>query len=221
MDIYVKLRKGDCVFKREGRIIFKSKKIDNNNVKQWIKTIQSIPKKQKTLLIGIDGCGGSGKSTLANKLKKEDLDVNLVPMDDFFLPSSQRIDAVPGEKPIGSDFDWKRVFKEVIEPLSQNEEGYYQRYDWEKDKLLEWIKVPIGGIVIIEGVYSLRNELVDNYDYTIWVECPRDIRLLRGLERDGESSRKIWENNWMVSEELYMKKHKPFEKADLLVSGTK
>ena len=44
-------------------------------------------KKQSTLMIGIDGCGGSGKSTLADKINNF-LDVTIVHIDDFYLPSS-------------------------------------------------------------------------------------------------------------------------------------
>ncbi|WP_404338187.1 uridine kinase [Planococcus rifietoensis] len=183
--------------------------------------MDSMPRKQETLLIGIDGCGGSGKSTLAKQLKKACSDVTLVQMDDFYLPSSQLLVVPPEEKPIGADFDWRRMLKDVLEPLSRNKEGCYQRYDWEKDELAERHTVPVGGIVAIEGVYSLRNELVDKYDYTIWVDCPRDTRLSRGLERDGEGARDMWVNNWMVSEDLYVEKHKPVERADLVVTGTK
>ena len=142
-------------------------------------------------------------------------------MDDFYLPSSQLINIHPKEKAIGADFDWGRMLKDVIEPISRNKEGCYQRYDWEKDDLAEWHTVPVGGIVVIEGVYSLRNEVVDKYDYTIWVDCPRDMRLSRGLERDGEDARDMWVNNWMISEDLYVKEHNPLGRADLVVNGTK
>ncbi|WP_257209011.1 uridine kinase [Bacillus sp. AFS031507] len=188
---------------------------------QLVSSINSIPQKQQTLLIGIDGCGGSGKSTLANKLKDEFSNVTVVHMDDFYLPSSQLIKTHPEKKNIGADFDWKRVLNQVLEPISQNREGRYQRYDWETDDIAEWHTVPIGGIVIIEGVYSIRNELANKYDFTIWVDCPREIRLSRGLERDGEEARFIWENNWMISEDIYVENQKPFERVDLIVNGTK
>ncbi len=109
----------------------------------------------------------------------------------------------------------------MLEPLCQEKEGCYQRYDWEMDSLAEWHTVPIGGIVIIEGVYTIRKELADKYDYKIWLDCPREIRLSRGLERDGEEAREMWESNWMVSEDMYVEEHKPFESADLIVSGIK
>ncbi|MBM7660044.1 uridine kinase [Bacillus mesophilus] len=186
---------------------------------QLIREIDSIASNQSTLLIGIDGCGGSGKSTLTRKLKDQCSNVTIVHKDDFFLPSSQLIKKHPTQKPIGADFDWKRLLHQVIEPIRQNKEGRYQRYDWEKDELAEWQSVPVGGIVVIEGVYSTRKELADLYDFTIWVECPRETRLARGIERDGEQARETWENNWMISEDIYVKEDQPHNRADLIVSG--
>ncbi|MBN9653371.1 AAA family ATPase [Halobacillus sp. GSS1] len=180
-----------------------------------------MPRKQSTLLIGIDGCGGSGKSTFAKEFKEKCSNVTVVHMDDFYLPSSQLMKADPKQKPIGADFDWKRILNQVLEPISQNQEGYYQSYDWEADELAGWQTVPVGGTVIIEGVYSIRNELANKYDITIWVDCPRETRLSRGLERDGEEARDMWENNWMISEDLYMEEQKPFERADFIFHGTK
>ncbi|MFT9818162.1 uridine kinase family protein [Lysinibacillus sp. NPDC056185] len=185
-----------------------------------IRSINSIQKKQSTLLIGIDGCGGAGKSTLANKLKDEFSNVTVVHMDDFYLPSSQLIKTSTEKKPVGADFDWKRVLNQVLEPINQNIKTRYQRYDWDADDMAEWHSVPVGGTVIVEGVYSIRKELSNKYDFTIWVDCPRETRLSRGLERDGEEARDMWENNWMISEDIYVEKHKPFERADIIVFGT-
>ncbi len=192
-----------------------------NNFEQVVSLIDLIPKKQSTLLIGVDGCGGSGKSTLANKLKEKCFHVSIVHMDDFYLPSSKIIKSSPEKKPIGADFDWKRVLNQILEPISQNLEGRYQRCDREKDKLTEWHTVPIGGIVIVEGVYSIREELANKYDFTIWVECPRETRLLRGLERDGNEALEMWENNWMIPEDIYVQEHKPHQRADIMSIGTK
>lgn len=190
---------------------------DFQSIDHLIKSIDYIPRKQKTLLVGIDGCGGSGKSTLANFLNEQCSNVTVVHMDDFYFPSDQIIKKPPTLKPIGADVDWKRVVKQVLEPISRNNEGHYQRYDWESDQLAEWHQVPISGIVIIEGVYSTRNELSNLYDFTIWVDCPRETRLSRGLERDGEEARGMWEDNWMISEDLYVKVHQPHHRAHLVV----
>ena len=51
-------------------------------------------------------------------------------------------------------------------------------------------------------------------------ECLRAIRLARGIARDGEQARTIWEQDWMPKEDDYVKTHLPHERADLLVNGT-
>ncbi|PFN99656.1 uridine kinase [Bacillus sp. AFS076308] len=196
---------------------FKVKKGEFPSFEQWINSVPNLPRKQSTLLIAIDGCGGSGKSTLAKLLSEKRPNVIIVHMDDFYFPREQIIQRPPIQKTIGADVDWQRVLKQVIEPISQERPARYQRYDWDSDQLAEWHDVPIGKIVIIEGVYSSRNELAGYYDFTIWVDCPRELRLSRGIERDGESARDIWENNWMVAEDLYVQKHRPQDRVDLVV----
>ncbi|HDR7676496.1 AAA family ATPase [Bacillus wiedmannii] len=175
---------------------------------------------QSLLIIGIDGCGGAGKSTLANKIKSKFSTVTIVHMDDFYLPSSQIINEHPTNQSIGADFDWKRLLQEVLDPISNGIEGCYKRYDWETDSLAETHTVPAIGIVIIEGVYATRQELAEMYDLKIWVNCPRETRIKRGIARDGEIARDMWENNWMVAEDMYVESHKPHEFADYIIDGT-
>ena len=40
--------------------------------------------------------------------------------------------------------------------------------------------------------------------YTIWVDCPCEVRLRRGVERDGERMRAVWVEEWMPAEDLYV-----------------
>lgn len=175
---------------------------------------------QSLLIIGIDGCGGAGKSTLANKIKSNFSTVTIVHMDDFYLPSTKIVNENPTNKSIGADFDWKRLLQEVLDPISNGVEGCYKRYDWETDSLVESHIVPANGIVIIEGVYATRQELAGMYDLKIWVNCPRETRIKRGIARDGEAARDMWENNWMIAEDMYVESHKPHEFADVIIDGT-
>lgn len=163
-----------------------------------------MPRKQKTLLIGIDGFGGAGKSTLAQKIMNSFEDSTIVQMDDFYFKDH---------------FDWQRLKMQVLQPLSENLVSKYQRYNWQTENLAEWNKIEVGGIVIVEGVYSTRSELAGFYDYKIWVETPREVRLQRGIERDGELMRKMWENVWMPEEDFYAENDLPRERADLIING--
>ncbi|WP_274366079.1 uridine kinase family protein [Paenibacillus thermotolerans] len=183
-------------------------------------TITASKRKTETFLIGIDGCGGSGKSTFAEELRRQSPEtVTVIHMDDFYKPSEQRGTAGGNEAEAGGNFDWRRLLAQVIEPLRRNETSRYQRYDWETDRLAEWREVPPGGIVIVEGVTSLRRELRDYYDYTVWVDTPRTVRLQRGIERDGERQRVVWEEQWMPAEDRYVAEHRPGEYASVVIEG--
>ena len=80
--------------------------------------------------------------------------------------------------------------------------------------------MPADAVVLLEGVYS-TSELLRLYcDYTIWIECPYDVRLRRGLERDGESMRATWVDHWMPAEDRYVEAEHPEAKADLVIDGS-
>lgn len=167
-------------------------------------------------MVGIDGCGAAGKSTLATRLRMaltdRGRDSAIVQMDDFFLPTALR-NRTPADA-VGSAFDWRRLRDEVLVPLRAGQRARYQRYDWPSDALAKWHGVP-NGIVIVEGVYSTRVELRQFYHLTVWVECPRSVRLARGIERDGEAARRRWEEEWMPAEDLYVNEQSPHTRADL------
>lgn len=180
--------------------------------------VQSF-KKDKTFLIGVDGCGGSGKSSFARWLSQHVGGV-VIHMDDFFLPSSIRTKKIGYEKPIAGDYDIQRVKTQILAPLREDKSTRYQRYDWVDDALAEWHDVPAGGFVLIEGVYALLPDLRDFYDFKVWVETPYDIRLKRGVERDGEGMRSRWTDDWMPSEQRYIDTLKPQNAANLVLDGS-
>ncbi len=175
------------------------------------------------LLMGIDGPGGAGKSTftaaLARRLQQERISVTIVRMDDFFLPSTQRPAGCGTDKPLGGDFDWQRLRDQVLIPLMHHQPASYQRYDWPTDRLAEWQTLADYQVVIVEGVYALRHELRALYDLTIWIDCPRPIRLARGIVRDGEAARAQWEHDWMPAEDHYIATERPHLTANFHVTN--
>jgi uridine kinase len=187
----------------------------------WLSSLlDRLPRRHATLLVGIDGPGGAGKSSFTQGLARIRGDVTVVEMDDFFLPSSARLPGNPRSKPIGADFDWQRLQAQVLAPLNQDQPSWYQRYDWEHDQLAEWHTVPVGGVVLVEGVYATRDELAACYDFTIWLECPAEIRLARGITRNGEGIREIWEQDWVVAEDRYIQRQQPEQRADLIIDSS-
>jgi uridine kinase len=174
------------------------------------------PRRKLTLLVGIDGPGGAGKSSLARALASLDPAMTIVAMDAFHRPAAERPRA-QGEAPeIAADVDWRRLRNQVLLPLQRNRLAQYQAYDREADCLLEWRQVPVGGIVLVEGVYACMKQLASGYDFRIWV-VPR--RGEPGRDRHGGATSSA-ETSPVSAEEAYIAAHDPAGSADLIVDAS-
>jgi len=172
---------------------------------------------RKARVVAIDGCGGSGKSSLARHLAAGWAGAVVIEMDDFYRPSAERVQQPEAH---GGNYDRERLILAVLEPLAAGRGGRYQRYDWDEDRLAERHQVPAGALVILAGVYSSSRPLRPHLHYTIWVDCPHELRLLRGIERDGEGMRASWVREWMPAEDRYVEAEAPQARADLVLDGS-
>jgi hypothetical protein len=130
---------------------------------------------------------------MARRIESELPDVQVVQFDDFYVDT---IDKTIDRK-IGDHFDWIRLREEVLVPLTQKREANYQVYDWELGRLHSWKTVSPHGIVVIDGIYSTRSELRHFYNLTVFVYAEYNVRLQRGIDRDGTNSRSKWVQEWM------------------------
>ena len=171
-----------------------------------------------TRLVVVDGLGGAGKTVLSEALAEE-LGASVVQGDDFYRPSAERQASDTEPEAIGALFDWRRLELQVMAPLSRGEDARYRRYDWDSDRLGGWVSVPSRDTVVVEGVYLLRTELRRYAPVAIWVETPREVRLARGIERDGEAARSRWVDEWMPAEDAYVSAMRPDAAAMLVIDG--
>jgi hypothetical protein len=172
---------------------------------------------QSVTFIAIDGPGASGKSTFAAKLQMRLPDSAIVRMDDFYLPTGHPQIA-------GSNFDWQRLLDQIVLPMQNGQPATYQVFDWDRltlDTTCAWQHLPAQRWVIMEGVTASRRELRPYLQYVIFIETPRDMRLARGIARDGAESMHIWQDNWMPREDLYFTEcHRSGLQVDLSVDGS-
>ncbi len=152
-------------------------------------------------LVGIGGHGGAGKSTLAGLIPG----ALVVPTDAFWN---------------GSSFEIARIRSEVVEPLAAGATACFTTWDWAAGRSGASRSVEPEGVVVIEGVCALHRELRDAYVVRIWVDAPEDVRLERGVARDGEAARARWVEVWMPSEARYVARDRPLECAHLVIDGT-
>ena len=92
---------------------FKSVRGVFKSFEQLLIELENLKRKQSTLLVAVDGCDGSGKSTFAKELAKLNSNITIIHMDDFYLPSNQRLNDTEIENAVGIDFDWLRLKEQI------------------------------------------------------------------------------------------------------------
>ena len=162
-------------------------------------------------LVGIDGPAGSGKSTLAQALFQA-FGWPVIELDDFFSW-------------VSFDSWWPRFEAQVVAPLLQGRSIRYHVRDWAGDEFGEglagWKHLDWCPVIIIEGVGSTRSAISGDLACRVWVDASAEERLERGVARDGESHRDLWER-YMIRESRFFLLDGTPGRADVRVdSGTR
>lgn len=192
--------------------------------------VTEIRSRAKTFpyLIALDGTIGSGKSYLGGELN-EALAPHalLVSMDLFVCIPRQEWERKIEEGQIRLR-DWYDIGK-VREILlaAKTDKGLDCRdlYDIETGTLCNRIKIDAGRCryFIIEGLFSLDDELDGLVDLGVFVDTPGDVALARAESRD-ESKRHLDPHGWLEKKEIYYDGYLPYvekhrKKADLIIGG--
>ena len=106
----------------------------------------------------------------------------------------------------------------MLEPLRRGRPGRYQRYDWAAGAFDGWVDLPVPEVLVLEGCGSARRQVDPLVVLSAWVEAPPDVRLARGLARDGEAERPHWER-WMRDEAAHFARERTAERADVRLDG--
>ncbi|HEX5087024.1 MAG TPA: 4-amino-4-deoxy-L-arabinose transferase [Nocardioides sp.] len=153
-------------------------------------------------LVAIDGPAGSGKTTLARAVA-ELTGAQVVHMDDLM----DGWDGMAGTGP---------QLLTIVEPLAGGVAGSYRHYDWHAGRFDRTVEVPPAPWLVIEGVGAGNPLIADLVTVLVWVEADDDVRLRRGLERDGSAMEGRW-RAWMRDEVGLFAAQRTAERADVRV----
>lgn len=176
----------------------------------WM-TFEQQPTLGSSRLLCVDGRAGSGKTTLGRAVNRAASEVGtsrLIQMDDLY----------EGWSGLGNDLT-ARIDSELLGPLREDRPGRYRRYDWEREQFAEWHTVEPADILVIEGVGSGASAYHKSITTLVWVEAPRELRIKRGIARDGDEVLDKW-LIWMADEDVLFARERTRERAGVLVDGT-
>jgi uridine kinase len=161
------------------------------------------PGRMRTRIVAVDGPGGAGKTSLADRLARE-LAAPVIHTDDF----------ASWENP--TDW-WPDLIAKALRPLAVGKPARFRPTTWGGVER-EPVEIQPAEFVILEGVTASREAFRPYLAYSIWIETPRELRLRRGLERDGEQALPHWQA-WMEAEDRYVERERPAEHADCVLPG--
>jgi uridine kinase len=168
----------------------------------------AAPRLGEVRLVVVDGPAGSGKTTVAARLSEALGSAPVVHMDDLYA----------GWTGLGDDV-WRRLREQVLDPLAAGRPGRYHRYDWHAGQFAEWEDVPPAPVLVVEGVGAAARPVEPFASLRVWVEVPPDLRLRRGIARDGEHLRDEW-LAWAEREQAHFAADGTSARADVLVDGS-
>ncbi|MEI6728259.1 MAG: uridine kinase [bacterium] len=206
--------------------------------------IQDLYSKSRPILVCVDGVDGSGKSFFAKNLAQKldllnktagysDWTVVQASTDDFHNPKQIRY-SQGRESATGfyeDSFNYPKLKELLLNPFKKGVGFYKTKYfdcDLDKQVECEYEKVKSKSILIFEGIFSLRPELRDYWDLSIFLDVGFDETLKRNISRDQDLNRlndaaeveRMYKLKYQPGQELYFQDADPKSFANIVVNNS-
>jgi uridine kinase len=183
--------------------------------------------------VAIDGPDAAGKTTLADELapliERSGRPAIRASIDDFHRPRRERI-ARGSESPAGyfhDSFDYTELRAALLDPLGPGGSREFRRriFDVRTDEpVTAPVEVaPARAILVFDGVFLLRRELIDCWDFSVFLAVPFAETGRRAVARDltlfgdEEEVLRRYAARYIPGQQLYFSQAHPLEKADAVV----
>lgn len=123
-------------------------------------------------------------------------------------------------------FDYELFRRWVLVPLGPGGSGIYRRrgHDLPTDRLVlaEPEEAPTNCVVIIDGVFLHRQELVDAWQFSVFLRVPFEESVGRMAERDGSPSDPAHPalRRYVNAQRLYFAECSPERRASIVIDNT-
>jgi uridine kinase len=206
---------------------------------QLINELASIIASQRTdhpLRVAINGVDAAGKTTLADELVKPlaglGVPVIRASIDDFQRPAGER-HRRGRDSPEGYYFDsfnHEALIKELLQPLGGGGDRTYrtQLFDYRANTAVDSVKktAPGDAVLLFDGVFLLRPELNEYWDFRIFLHVPFTETLARAKVRDQAAMggpagvEAKYTKKYIPGQQLYLDAVQPEQLADIIIDNT-
>jgi uridine kinase len=182
----------------------------------------------RPIRVAIDGRDGAGKTILADEfiqpLRSRGREVIRASVDGFHNPRALRYlkGRYSPEGYFRDSFNYDALREFILEPLGPDGLRDYRvaAFDWRTDApaISPLRRASETAILLFDGIFALRPELIEHWDFTIYVNVSVDVALNRCAIRDGSSAAPHSELNrrYIGAHELYVRECNPVALADVV-----
>jgi uridine kinase len=216
-----------------------SKKTDENPTERLFSYLSHVIldyKKELPVLAGIDGVDASGKTTLADKLaghlEKSGRQIIRASIDGFHNPSSVRYrqGRESSDGYYRDSFNHELIIENLLRPLGTSDLKFKEKvFDYRLDKEINIReqKAEKDAILIMDGIFLFRPELLHYWDIKIFLDAGFDVTLHRPIKRakdrkDPDTEQDIidlYNRRYIPGQKLYFQEASPQEKADIVIDN--
>ena len=193
-------------------------------------------KKNTPKIICIDGIDGSGKSFFAkefcNFIRRQNKKAILCSVDNFHNPKEERYKKGK-DSPDGfylDSYNYSRFKNNLLEPFKKGQGNYLEGiYDVSSESQIPFTlkPVPENAILVVEGIFLQRPELISYWDLKIYLDVDFEVSLARNIKRAKdlakigtiEDIKRRYKARYMPGQKLYFQDAKPSITADIVINN--
>lgn len=182
--------------------------------------------------VAVDGPPAAGKTTLADELaavlRARGRYVIRATVDDFLFPRARRYrrGEFSAEGCYVDTHDHGSLNRVLLDPLGPGGDRRFRHtvYDHATDTVLSPppTTAPADAVLVFDGVFLLRPELVDRWELRVFVSTALDKTVDRAVIRESRVSTRAdverrWHERYLPAQRLYFATARPAEHADVVV----